>query len=167
MTDVKEQMGSVTGEPGQISVHLERIIKATPEEVWSALTEPARLARWLAEVVAGEVAPGAVFDLEMNDDPPEIARCKVRRFEPPTTLEMDWDYTSEGVSRLRFTLAPAPEGTLLTLEHDQLPTDGVAYGAGWHAHLDLLIAVAEGRDPPSWSARFDALFPEYRALVGQ
>jgi hypothetical protein len=65
---------------------------------------------------------------------------------------------------LRFELEPDGDGTLLTLDHRGLHTDGTGYGAGWHAHVDCLEAEAAGTERPSWSASFDAALPEFQKL---
>ena len=49
------RFGTVTVEGGTHTLRFERLIRFSPEEIWAALTEPARLGEWLAEA---EVVPG-------------------------------------------------------------------------------------------------------------
>ncbi len=157
--------GTVTREAAGARVTLSRDLAAEVDAVWAALTRPDRLRHWLAEVTGGEVAAGGTFELAMDPDAGEVARCTVVDFDPPSRLELDWDHAGEGVSRLAVLLEPAGRTTRLTLAHAGLAADGSVYGAGWHAHLDLLGAIVEGREPPSWRERYDAALPVYRAMV--
>jgi uncharacterized protein YndB with AHSA1/START domain len=45
-------------EGDRCGIRFERRYDFTPEEVWSALTEPDRLTRWLADVAKLEVSTG-------------------------------------------------------------------------------------------------------------
>ena len=51
---------------------------------------------------------------------------------------------------------PRPDGVLLTVIHRRLPDRDTTlmFGAGWHAHLDLLAARIAGTPPsePFWDA---------------
>ena len=58
-----------------------RAVRATPEEVWSALTEPARISRWAGEVRAYDDDDGCSFvDFEAADQQP--ATYRVDHCEP-------------------------------------------------------------------------------------
>jgi uncharacterized protein YndB with AHSA1/START domain len=146
------------------AVRLERTIAAPPAEVWDALTNPERIPRWLADIRSGEVGPGGEFELLMDDEAMEIARCTVTVFEPPRVFEVRWDYTGEPASVLRLELHDNGPDTRLVLDHRGVP-NARGYGAGWHAHLDLLEAVATGAERPRWTDRFSAVRPEYEKLT--
>jgi len=97
--------------------------------------------------------------------PTQTATCTVTRWEPPRLLELVWDYTGEGPSRLRLELTGVDDGTRLTLKHDQLgqTDDPVDYGAGWHAHLETLAADLTGKQPPVFEDIFSRLHAAYAA----
>lgn len=145
------------------AVHLERRLKASPDEVWVAWTDTERLSRWLAPVERGVPGPGATFVLRMTTE--ETATCTVTRWEPPRRLELTWDYTGEGPSRFRLEMRADGGGTHLTLDHDQLEAgdDLVGYGAGWHAHLEFLVAHLTGATAPVFEDIFPALREAYAA----
>lgn len=152
--------GVLRADGDRMAVRFERRYGGSPEEVWAALTEPARLRRWLAEVVDGRVEPGGEFTFRWNDSDDQTARCRVRVFVPPRTLELDWGFAGEPPSLLRIDLSPADGGgTLLVLDHRQLPAAiGAGYGAGWQAHLCALADF----DVDAWDARFAEFLPAYR-----
>jgi uncharacterized protein YndB with AHSA1/START domain len=145
-------------------VHLERTLPAGIEVVWAAWTDPERMAGWLAPV-DGVPGSGARFVLAMDAD--ETATCTVTRWEPPRLLELTWDYTGEGPSRLRLELLELDGGgTRLVLDHDQLTDHDVAdYGAGWHVELELLHAYLEGAAKPDFARRYGELKPLYDAAA--
>ena len=90
------------------------------------------------------------------------SRGAVTACEPPTLLAFLWG-TGEGASEVRFDLAEAGPSVHLTLTHARLvqPREIVMVSTGWHIHLDILVAVVEGREPEGFWRRFAALEPEY------
>jgi uncharacterized protein YndB with AHSA1/START domain len=152
------------------AVRLEQTLPAPAAEVWSALTDPARLAAWLAPVASGRPGPGAAFVLQMNAQ--ETATCTVTTWEPPHELAMTWNYTGEGPSELRLRLEDDGAGTRILLEHSRIPADPVQYGGGWHVHLDVLAAhlsgddrYPDGCDDPRFLAAYDQVTPHYAAAA--
>jgi uncharacterized protein YndB with AHSA1/START domain len=140
----------------------ERIFEAPPEEVWSALTDPTRLARWLAPGSVGE-KPSDAVSLDFGDG--GTVTGAVLRFEPPHLLEYQWRFSGEDESIVRYTLHAEEARTRLVLEHLALGTDhAVGYAAGWHAHLDALRDEIEG-GTGSWDERFAAVLPSYRSAA--
>jgi len=69
-------------------------------------------------------------------------------------------------SVVRFELEPDGERVRLTLTHRALPVDSyTTIGAGWHAHLDTLVAVASGIEGPDANARYEVIGPRYAPLA--
>jgi len=146
------------------SVHLERQLAASPDQVWAMWTDPERLGRWLAPVESGAPGPGATFVLRMEVD--ETATCTVQRWEPPRLLELTWDYTGERPSRFRLELRAEQGGTRLLLDHDRLDAaDPVDYGAGWHTHLEALAARLADAPTPAFGELFRTLRAAYAAQL--
>lgn len=156
--------GQLRAEGDRCGVRFERRYEFAPEEVWSALTEPERLQRWLADVAEIELRVGGRFVLRWNEsDGTHTDDGKVRALETGRLLELDWTYPGEPDSVARFELRPDGDGTILVLDHRGLPPGAIAgYGAGWHSHLDSLEAHLAGSQA-DWSARFEELQPAYAA----
>ncbi len=119
--------------PGDdLAVRLERRYPADVEDVWDALTDPERIARWFLPVT-GDLRVGGRFATEGNADG-EIRTC-----ERPATLVLTW-----GGPESVVTVQLAPDGgdaTLLTLEHT-VPSafvpdgsGGLYVGPGWDGAL--------------------------------
>ncbi|GAB2683465.1 SRPBCC family protein [Thalassiella azotivora] len=144
------------------AVRFERRYATTAEDLWSALTEPDRLARWLAPVT-GELAAGGRYRVDFGGG--DEATGVVQECRPPHLLVVSWDFPGEPTSRVVVELAAAAAGagTVLVLDHSRLPADqAVGYGAGWHAYLDGLGDHLTGAAAGDWDARFTALLPAYR-----
>lgn len=154
--------GTLRAEGDRAGVRFERRYDFAPEEVWSALTEPERLQRWLADVAEIDLRIGGRFVLRWNEsDGTHADDGKVRALETGRLLELDWTYPGEPDSVARFELRPDGNGTILVLDHRGLPPAAIAgYGAGWHSHLDSLEAHLAGGEA-DWSARFVELGPAY------
>jgi uncharacterized protein YndB with AHSA1/START domain len=140
------------------SVLLRRTYDATIADVWSACTDPDRIARWLAPV-EGDVRIGGTFQLKGNAGG-EILRC-----EEPHLLAVTWAFGEGMTTEVELRLAPGPDGgTALELEHsspavvvDELvrtygPGGTIGIGGGWDLALlglDLYLGGA-ALDPATW-----------------
>ena len=165
-------------EPGRLrlederrGVRFERRYDASPSEVWAALTEPDRLARWFAQAEL-ELRVGGRYTLRFDpDDDTQQVNGEVLVLEPGRILELSWQHPEQPDSVVRFELEPEGDGTLLVLDHRSLPAKSApGLAGGWHAHLDSLGAhLGEGGEA-DWWGRFQELAPLYeaqeRALTG-
>ncbi|NQX33556.1 SRPBCC domain-containing protein [Herbiconiux sp. VKM Ac-2851] len=127
---------------GADALVLERAFPDAAETVWAAITEPARLERWIG-TWSGDPATGTVdfaMTAEGEDVPAEPVEVSV--CEAPSRLAVS---LGEGW-RLELTLAAAAPGTVLTFAH--LVDDPAAMadvGPGWEYYLDrLTVALAGG-----------------------
>jgi uncharacterized protein YndB with AHSA1/START domain len=67
---------------------------------------------------------------------------RITELDPPRRLAFTW----QGSGDVSFDLEPRDEGVLLTITHRRLPDRSTLLNvsAGWHAHLDTLVARANG-----------------------
>lgn len=146
------------------AIRFERRYDATPAEVWSALTEPGRLARWLADAEL-DLRVGGEYVLRFSgEDQGQTTRGEVVAIEPERLLELTWLYPGEENTVLRFELRPDGEGTILVLDHRGLPVEAApGYGGGWQAHLEALEAHLHAVSQPDWWGRYKELRPLYEA----
>lgn len=153
------ELGRIEPDGSRRTIRFERRYDASPAEVWAALTEPDRLARWLAPATIDRQVGGRMR-VDFGDD---VVTGAVLRLQPEELLELEWRFPGEEESVVRFELAPDGDGTLLMLEHRALGAEqATGYGAGWHAHLDRLGDLLGGGDVRSWEERFAELLPRYR-----
>ena len=143
--------GRVEVRDGQHVLVLTREFRAPIEDVWAAITEPDRLARWIG-TWTGDPASGSVTwrMLFEGDDPGD--EMTIRVCEPPRRLHVtsrvgdelwryDLDLTHvDGVTTLTFVqpgIAPGLVGEV---------------GPGWDYYLDRLVDAETGVDPSlrSW-----------------
>lgn len=70
-------------------------------------------------------------------------------------------------SEVRFQLEDCGDGqVLLTFTHSHLPPDMMAQvGAGWHVHLDTLVAILRGEEAEEFLPAFVEQFKKYSAAV--
>jgi uncharacterized protein YndB with AHSA1/START domain len=110
-----------------------------------------------------ELQVGVPFELVWrNDDltdppgqrPPGVGaehrmQSRITELDPPRKLTIAW----EGSGDVSFELEPQGNEVLLTVIHRRLPNRPtlLGVGAGWHMHLDVLVARATGKEPvPFW-----------------
>ncbi|QGN47431.1 ATPase [Micromonospora sp. WMMC415] len=128
---------------GRRTVVFVRDLRHPPEVVWSALTEPGRLAEWAPFLADRDLgSPGDTTLTMIDGETTERHRATVRRAERPHLLDYTW-----GDDLLRWELIPTAAGTRLTLRHT-LADGGMApmVAAGWHLCLDVADHLIAG-DP--------------------
>jgi uncharacterized protein YndB with AHSA1/START domain len=140
-----------TGDDELIAVTLRREYPAEVEDVWEALTDPQRLARWFGPV-SGDLRKGGAFRVEGN------AEGEIRECVPPSALTLTW---GGPVSIVSVRLSATGAGTALDLEHT-VPAAfagsgaGALYvGPGWDVALLGLALWLRGElveDPAVWEA---------------
>ena len=149
MVDVLGQLGAVSrglrtevidGERSNVQT-LEQTYPSPVADVWDAVTDPARIARWFMPV-SGELELGGTYQLEGN------ANGTILECEPPADdaarYRVTWEFGG-GVTWLTVRLSREGEGTRLELEHvareadvpaEMADTFGPgATGVGWDGGL--------------------------------
>ncbi len=128
-------------------MRLTRYYRASPAEVWAALTETSSIARWLGPVHDLDLAPGGGFELKLDSGAGLLAR--VRAVETERLLELDWAAPGEKPSVVRFELTPKGEGTVLALDHRLIDARvGMRAMSRWETHLtrlNVLLGEAQAR----------------------
>jgi uncharacterized protein YndB with AHSA1/START domain len=149
---------------GPATLTIQRLLPGPIDRVWAYLTEGELRRQWLA---GGEMdlKVGASFELvwrnnELTDPPGERPpgfgdehrmQSRITELDPPRKITFTW----QGTGDVTFELEPRGERVLLTVIHRRLTDRGtlLKVGPGWHAHLDVLVARATGKEPqPFWDA---------------
>jgi uncharacterized protein YndB with AHSA1/START domain len=76
-------------------------------------------------------------------------QSRITELDPPRKLAIAW----AGSGDVSFELEPKGNEVLLTVIHRRLPDRAtlLGVGAGWHTHLDLLVAHTIGKKAePFW-----------------
>ena len=165
-------LGRLRSADGKGLVRIEDRYDTGIDDLWAAITDPARLARWLGRV-EGDLRPGGRFRLYTAalDSDGRVEVCEPPRRLVVTTRETDESYRkgqgAEPFDALtEATLTTDGEQTILVIEVQGMPLDKVAfYGAGWQIHAENLAAYLAGREPGDVEARWTALVPPYQDLA--
>ena len=166
-------LGSLRSAGGKGVVRIEDRYNTDIDDLWSALTDPGRLARWYGQV-AGDLRPGGQFRLYIESNDLD-GTGRVEACEPPrrllvTTRESDESWRKgRGVrpfdSAIEATLTADGDQTILVIEVRGMPLDKIAFfGAGWQIHAENLAAYLAGREPDV-EARWEELVPPYQDLA--
>lgn len=161
MTDLAapDAYGTLT-EPS--TLRIQRLMPGPIERVWAYLTDSDLRRKWLA---SGEMdlKVGAPFELVWRNNeltnPPGARpdgfgdehrmQSRITELDPPRRLSFTWGNSGD----VTFELEPTGHKVLLTVIHRRLPDRGtmLMVGAGWHMHLDVLVARASGTESePFW-----------------
>jgi uncharacterized protein YndB with AHSA1/START domain len=146
---------------GRPALRFERRLAHPMEDVWSALTDPAQLARWFPNEVEVDLRPGGAmrFVFPGGEAPPMDG--EVKQLDPPHLFEFSW-----GEDVLRFELSPEGDGAACVLrftdylgQRDKAARDA----AGWDVCFDGMERLLDGSPPerpytgvtPSWQEYYD------------
>jgi uncharacterized protein YndB with AHSA1/START domain len=162
-------VGSLGSAEGQGIVRIEVRLDTDIDDVWSALTDPSRLARWYGEI-EGDLRLGGEYRAHLFAGGWE-GTGRVEACEPPQRLLVrikDADEQDEQDEQdIEAMLTADGDQTILVWEERGMPTDHLAaYGAGVQLHVEDLadhLAGRERRDDAK--ARWDELHPAYRDLA--
>lgn len=145
------------------AVRVQDLYPTDIDDLWSALTEPERLARWIAHV-EGDLSLGGAFTARFTsswEGPGRVDVC-----EPPHRLLLTMNPGQDDETVIEATLNAEERGTRLVIEERGLPVAALAaHGAGWQAHIEDLAAFLAGRQPADWRSRWLELSPSYRELA--
>ncbi|GAA2888238.1 SRPBCC family protein [Pseudonocardia halophobica] len=129
------------------------------EEVWAALTDSARLARWFGSYTGTGRAGGTVEltvtgEVDAGGAVAEPVTVTIHECAAPHRLAVEVPDGPEGQAWLiEVDLAPAGGGTELVFSQRLVPgLDPADVEAGWNWYLDRLEASLHGTEMPDWSA---------------
>lgn len=133
------------------------------EDVWAALTEPDRMARWIG-TYEGERAVGATGTFTMTqEDEPVGEPMTIVECDPPRRLAVEW--VQEDTDAWRVDLDLTTEGDRTVLRFVQVfgaDADVTDFAMGWHWYLEKFGAEVAGTPVPGeWDAFLAEVGPAY------
>ena len=162
-------LGSLRSADGKGIVRMEDRFGTDIDDLWSVLTDPRRLARWMGEV-EGDLRLGGEFRAHVLASGAE-GTGRVDACEPPRRLlltmrDADPQPGQPDETVIDATLAADGDQTILVLEERGMPLDHLGgYGAGIQVHIEDLAAHIAGRERCDAEARWGELMPAYQDLA--
>jgi uncharacterized protein YndB with AHSA1/START domain len=159
-------LGSLRSADGKGVVRMEDRYDTDIDDLWSALTDPGRLARWIGQV-EGDLRLGGQFRAHFFASGWE-GTGRVEACEPPQRLLLltkDPEQPHDLV--IEATLTADGDQTVLVIEERGMPLDLLAaYGAGIQVHVeDLATHIAGHELSDDAEAQWEQLLPAYQALA--
>jgi uncharacterized protein YndB with AHSA1/START domain len=160
-------LGSLRAVDGGGVVRMEDRLDTGIHDLWGALTDPSRLARWYGEV-EGKLSQGGEFRVRITLSGERTGR--VEACEPPQRLLLtmrDPDPQPGQPEQLRHEAQLIAEGaqTRLVWEVRGMPVNLLpAYGTGMQIHVEHLADYLSGHKLRDAESRWDELFAAYEAL---
>jgi uncharacterized protein YndB with AHSA1/START domain len=158
-------LGSLRSADGKGAVRMQDRFDTDIDDLWSALTDPRRLARWMGEV-EGDLRLGGEFRARFFASGWE-GTGRVEACEPPRRLLLLTKQPGQPDEQvIEVTLAADGDQTILVWEERGMPLDLLAaYGAGIQVHVEDLAAYLAGRERCAAGARWNELLPAYQDLA--
>ncbi|MGB9112479.1 MAG: SRPBCC domain-containing protein [Acidimicrobiales bacterium] len=160
--------GTLHSADGEGVVRVEARCETDIDELWSALTDPQRLARWYGNV-DGDLRVGGEFTAFVYGSEWE-GRGRIDLCDPPRHLRVIKSEEGSAEEVVTAELGVDGDNTTLVIEVRGLPLDKLyAYGAGWQAQVENLVAHLARQDSTdagtTWVTRWDELAPSYREMT--
>jgi uncharacterized protein YndB with AHSA1/START domain len=158
-------LGSLRFENGTGTVRIEDTFDTDIDDLWSAIVNPARLARWVADVT-GDLRVGGHFDATFTSG--WVGSGTVDVCEAPRLLHVTLDPGDDYDMPMTLQASLTTQGgkTRLTVEDSGFSREDLpGHGAGWQAHFEDLSAYLTGRESAGWENRWRALTPLYNELA--
>jgi uncharacterized protein YndB with AHSA1/START domain len=160
-------LGKLSTADGNGVVRMEDRFDTDVDDLWSALTDPARLARWLGDV-EGDLRLGGQFRGRFFASGWEGTGV-VEACEPPQRLLVRTRGEGELEEHTIEALLTADgDGTIAVIEERGMPVNLLsAYGAGIQVHVEDLAAHIAERGRVDAGARWGELHPAYEELAAK
>ena len=159
-------VGTLRTQDGQGVVRMEDRFDTDIDDLWSALTDPRRLARWIGEV-EGDLRLGGEYRFRFFASGSE-GTGRVDACEPPRRLLLTMALGQPDEDVIEVTLTADGGQTILVWEERGMPLDLLAaYGAGVQIHVEDLAACLAGRGRVDAAARWGELQPAYQDLAAK
>ncbi len=154
------------------TLRIQRMLPGPIERVWTYLVDGDLRKEWLADGEM-EMRVGAPFEFVWHNDQlkcphgerPETAseehrlQSEITEVVPLRKISFAW----AGTGGVTFELEPKGKDVLFTVTHHRVEQRSTLVGVstGWHAHVDVLVALLKGVEAPSFWDNFTALKKEY------
>jgi uncharacterized protein YndB with AHSA1/START domain len=159
-------LGSLRAADGKGIVRMEDRFDTDIDDLWSALTDPRRLGRWIGEV-EGDLRLGGEFRTHFFASGAK-STGRVEACEPPKRLLLLTKHVDETYELvIEATLTADGDQTVLVVEERGMPLDLLhGYGAGIQIHFEHLAAHIAGRErSDDVEPRWEQLLPAYQAMA--
>jgi uncharacterized protein YndB with AHSA1/START domain len=159
-TDQRAPLTSLRSEDGVGIVRVEDVFATDADDLWLAITDPSRLARWIAEV-HGDLRLGGEFRARFTSS--WVGTGTVDVCERPNRLLVAMAAGPDDTTVIEAVLTPVAGGTRLVVEERGIPERELpGHGAGWQVHLEDLAVHLAGGEPQDWRPRWQARLPEFQ-----
>jgi uncharacterized protein YndB with AHSA1/START domain len=160
-------LGTLRSADGKGIVRMEDRFETDIGDLWSALTDPRRLSRWIGEV-GGDLRLGGEYRYHFYASGAE-GTGRVEACEPPRRMLLAHGLGQEFEKVIEARLTADGDETILIIEQRGMPLEQLAaYGAGIQIHVEDLAAHIAGQERrEADDARWEELEPAYEALAAE
>ncbi len=156
---------ALTGDDGEQTITLARRYRAPLADVWSALTNPDRIARWYG-TITGPVPRGVGDPFQVDIGGGLVRRARLEHCEAPVALAYTWWSGDDDPGLVQIRLdAVGEDETRLSVQHDRLrPHRVIQYGGGWEQNLVALAGlIGTDAEPEAAASARGARWEQLRA----
>jgi uncharacterized protein YndB with AHSA1/START domain len=158
-----KDLGKLSKQADGFQVRIERVFNYDVETVWSALTDPKKLALWFTDIEM-DFKEGGQIMIQFRDAEKTKTYGKILRIVKAKVFEYAWED-----ELATWEVFPEGKNTRLIFTYSKLPdTYPASVAAGWHILMDQLDTILNGRTEPypfgttsPESEKMKAIYTEY------
>ena len=156
-------LGTVTRTEDTAEASFDRVYDTDAADLWRAVTDPERLARWFAPV-EGDLRAGGSFTIRFDDN--AVPGCRLTRCDAPRGFAWEWPHATH-TSLVTVAVEPAGAQARLRITHTRLaPSAAAGYAAGWDVYVRRLDHEVAGREvAETWDADWGLAYEGYAARL--
>ncbi|MCF6139047.1 SRPBCC family protein [Pseudalkalibacillus berkeleyi] len=128
----------------------EIFIECRPETLFPFFIDPDKMIRWMGRQVLLEPKIGGKYRIDINGENIAIGEYKEIVENEKVVLTWGWEGSSimpPGSSTVEFIMEPKDNGTLLILNHLEIPSEKLtSNNNGWTHYLQRIKQLGEGKD---------------------
>ncbi|WP_062234308.1 SRPBCC family protein [Fictibacillus sp. FJAT-27399] len=125
-------------------------IDCSPSTLFTFFTDPDKMNRWMGRHVLLEPKIGGKYWIDINGE--NVATGEYKELIPNEKVVLTWGWKDSevmppGSTTVEFLLKPQYQGTLLILNHYDIPVEKVPTNQkGWTHYIDRIKHLGEGND---------------------
>ena len=158
-----DELALVEGQGPARRVEVKRIVNASIDTVWNAITNSAEVGEWWQRADIGK-KDGGNIKVYIGDAAMVDGTIKV--FQPTYIFEFTWNDKDENAGLVRFDLVELSSATTQVTLVQYVPVSEVIPAtAGWHSIIECLVAFLSSGIPAPFErdgSRFSHLIETYK-----
>ena len=143
-----------------LSLSIDRLLRATPERLYSIWTDSEHLTRWFGVKVQADARVGGDLLIHFYGEENPM-RCRFTALRPHDLVAFTWDYEGE-TTQVQVTFERVGDKTRLALKHEGFLDEKsfASHDEGWFEYFELWSVMVNAGPEEGLRASLSGIFPK-------